>query len=288
MSVAVRKASPPRFRARDGVPVHEQIQVWFHDAFARGRFRSGDRLPTERELATHLKVSRMTLRQSLAALETRGLVVRRLGRAGGTYVGSPRVVECDLAAVTGFSEQMRRSGLAPGADVVAAERCRAPREVAQALGLSTGASTIRVERVRSGDGEPVALEESWFPTRLFPDLLARDLQGSLYALLDLGWGRRPVRLRETLEPILAARREAELLDVEPGVPLMLVTRVALDSTGTPVEYARDLFRADRTRLVLWTAELPSGDQEAELMPIGVGHREPPDVVVPDPDASGAS
>jgi DNA-binding GntR family transcriptional regulator len=36
---------------------------------------------------------------------------------------------------------------------------------------------------------------------------------------------------------------------------MLVTRIALDSTGTPVEYARDLFRADRTRLVLWTAEL---------------------------------
>jgi GntR family transcriptional regulator len=255
MSEAERQAKPPRFRQRDGSPVHEQIERWFHDAFATGQFRSGDRLPTERALATHLKVSRMTLRQSLAALETRGLVVRRLGRAGGTYVGSPRVVECDLAAVTGFSEQMRRSGLAPGADVVAAERCRASREVAQALGLSTGASTIRVERVRSGDGQPVALEESWFPTRLFPDLLARDLEGSLYALLELGWGRRPVRLRETLEPIMAAEREARLLGVEPGVPLMLVSRIALDSTGTPVEYARDLFRADRTRLVLWTAEL---------------------------------
>ena len=115
--VVARKASPPRFRARDGAPVHEQIELWFHDAFAKGRFRHGDRLPTERDLATHLGVSRMTLRQSLAALETRGLVVRRLGRSGGTYVGSPRIVECDLAAVTGFSEQMRRSGLAPGAEV---------------------------------------------------------------------------------------------------------------------------------------------------------------------------
>jgi GntR family transcriptional regulator len=254
MSVAVRRASPPQFRVRDGAPVHEQIERWFHDAFASGRFRSGDRLPTERELATHLGVSRMTLRQSLSALETRGLVVRRLGRSGGTYVGSPRVVECDLAAVTGFSEQMRRSGLAPGARVVSAERRRAPRDVAQALGLSTGASAIRVERVRSGDGEPVALEESWFPARLFPDLLAHTLVGSLYALLE-GWGRRPVRLRETLEPILAPAREAALLDTAAGSPLMLVTRIALDSTGTPVEYARDLFRADRTRLILWTAEV---------------------------------
>jgi GntR family transcriptional regulator len=248
-------ASPPRFRVRDGAPVHEQIERWFHEAFAAGRFRSGDRLPTERALATHLGVSRMTLRQSLAALETRGLVVRRLGRSGGTYVGSPRVVECDLAAVTGFSEQMRRSGLAPGARVISAERRRAPREVAQALGLSTGVSTIRVERVRSGDGEPVALEESWFPTRLFQDLLSRDLEGSLYALLEAGWGRRPVRLRETLEPVLAGPREAGLLDTTPGAPLMLVRRTAIDGSGTPVEYAHDVFRADRTRLVLWTADV---------------------------------
>ena len=90
----------------------------------------------------------------------------------------------------------------------------------------------------------------------FPACCSTPSTGSLYALLE-GWGRRPVRLRETLEPILATQREAELLDVALGLPLMLVTRIALDSTGTPVEYARDLFRADRTRLVLWTAELPS-------------------------------
>jgi GntR family transcriptional regulator len=150
---------------------------------------------------------------------------------------------------------MRRSGLAPGARVISAERRRAPREVAQALGLSTGVSTIRVERVRSGDGEPVALEESWFPTRLFQDLLSRDLEGSLYALLEAGWGRRPVRLRETLEPVLAGPREAGLLDTTPGAPLMLVRRTAIDGSGTPVEYAHDVFRADRTRLVLWTADV---------------------------------
>ncbi|HTY71920.1 MAG TPA: GntR family transcriptional regulator [Actinomycetes bacterium] len=255
MSSAQRTVTPPRFDSRDGAPVHEQIERWFHDAFATGAFRSGDRLPPERELAAHLGVSRMTLRQALASLEGRGLVVRRLGRAGGTYVGSPRVVECDLASVTGFSEQMRRSGMAPGARVLAAERVRAPREVAQALGLSTGTSTLRVRRVRSADGEPVALEESWFPGRLFPDLLDRDLEGSLYALLASDWGRHPVRLRETLEPVIAGDADCALLGTPPGAPLMLVTRVALDATGTPVEFARDLFRADRTRLVLWTAEV---------------------------------
>ena len=36
MSAAERKATPPRFRQRDGSPVHEQIERWFHDAFAFG------------------------------------------------------------------------------------------------------------------------------------------------------------------------------------------------------------------------------------------------------------
>ena len=247
----------PRFRVRGGSPVHEQIEHWFHSAYGSGRFREGDRLPTERDLSAHLGVSRMTLRQALASLEQRGLVLRTMGRRGGTYVGSPRVIECDLASVNGFSEQMRKAGIAPGALVVEAGGVGAPRDVAIALGLALRAPTWRVVRVRSADGEPVALEESWFPGKLLSGFLDHDLTTSLYELLGDLYGRHPVRLRESLQPVLAAHREADLLGVSIGAPLMLVERTALDASGVPVEFARDLFRADRTRLVLWTAD-PTG------------------------------
>ena len=52
--------------------------------------------------------------------------------------------------------------------------------------------------------------------------------------------------------VVAGRREAELLSVEPGAPLLLVERTAFDSDGTAVEYARDLFRGDRTKVVVQT------------------------------------
>ena len=42
-----------------------------------------------------------------------------------------------------------------------------------------------------------------------------------------------------------------------GAALMLVERTAYTDEGTPVEFARDLFRGDRTRLVMWTSELPA-------------------------------
>ena len=46
--------------------------------------------------------------------------------------------------------------------------------------------------------------------------------------------------------------------MDEGAPLMLVERTAYSRTGQPLEYARDLFRGDRTRVVVWTSEL-SGD-----------------------------
>jgi DNA-binding GntR family transcriptional regulator len=57
--------------------------------------------------------------------------------------------------------------------------------------------------------------------------------------------------------VVAGVREAEALEVEEGAPLMLVERTAYSVAGKPLEYARDLFRGDRTRVVVWTSELGS-------------------------------
>jgi GntR family transcriptional regulator len=99
------------------------------------------------------------------------------------------------------------------------------------------------------------LEQSLFPAALFPGLLQCRLDGSLYELLEAQYGQRPHRARESLEPVTAGVREAEALEVAEGAPLMLVERVAYAQTGRPVEFARDLFRGDRTRIVMWTSEL---------------------------------
>ena len=72
------------------------------------------------------------------------------------------------------------------------------------------------------------------------------------------YGKRPYRARESLEPVTAGVRDAESLEVRQGAPMMLVERIAYARTGEPVEFARDLFRGDRTRIVMWTSDLASG------------------------------
>jgi GntR family transcriptional regulator len=127
--------------------------------------------------------------------------------------------------------------------------------VAAALDLAEGDPVHEVRRVRLGDGRPIVLEHSVFPAAVFPGMLQGRLDGSLYELLETRYGQRPHRARESLEPVIAGVREAEALEVAEGAPLMLVERVAYARGGQPVEFARDLFRGDRTRIVMWTSEL---------------------------------
>ena len=234
--------------------MHGQIEDWLADAIAAGRLAPGDRLPTEQDLAAWLGVSRMTLRHALAELAQRGLVTRTVGRSGGTFVAEPKV-EQDLTILAGFSEQLRRHGLVAGARVLAAAEIRASAAAAAALEIGLGAPVYEVRRLRLAGGQPILIEHSLFPAERCPGLLGYRLDGSLYDLLSEKYGQRPHRARESLEPVCAGVREAEALGVAEGAPLMLVERTAYARSGLPLEFARDLFRGDRTRVVVWTSEL---------------------------------
>ena len=90
---------------RDG-NAFEQAVGRLAEAIKLGVIAPGDRLPAERDLAELMQVSRMTLREALAALREAGFVETRRGRAGGTYV----CVEPQPRAATPSSDVLRRSG----------------------------------------------------------------------------------------------------------------------------------------------------------------------------------
>src|SRR5215212_221839 len=177
---------------RAAKPSWVQIEEQLADRIEAGHLAPGQRLPAERDLALALSVSRMTVRQALASLAARGLVERGVGR--GTFVRQVGRVVHDLTRVAGFTEEVERQGLAPGAPVV------------------------RLERVRLGGGRPMTLEDTWVPAARFPGLLDRDLSGSLYAIMRAEYDLGPVSATERLEPVAARSYEADALEVAEGSP----------------------------------------------------------------------
>ena len=244
-------ADMPDLSAPGDDPAHARIEKWLVGLVAGGDLVEGDKLPPEGELSAALGVSRMTLRQALGSLESRGMVARRRGRSGGTFVATPRI-DVDLTGLAGFTEQMRRANVRAGAQVVSATTGTAPRAVAAALDISHTAKVHEIVRVRLADNEPLALERTYLPAAPFEDLLSHGLTGSIYALMASAYGQAPHSAFEWLEPVVASAEEGRLLSVEPGSALMLVTRTARTQAGLPVEYAFDRYRADRARIGLQT------------------------------------
>jgi len=252
--------SAPDLGEASSQPAHARIEQWLMTAIHDGGLAAGDKLPREEQLAASLGVSRMTLRQALATLDGLGVIVRVPGRQGGTFVAEPRIV-CDLTGLAGFTEQMRRAHLRAGARMVRAVTRPASRAELRALGLDRGDAVHEVVRVRSANRQPLAIEQSCFPATLFPDLLEQRLTGSLYRLLERRYDRAPHTATEVLEPVIASAEQSGLLRVEPGSPLMLIERTAYAVSGTPVEHALDVFRADRTRITVRTGLGPAARSE---------------------------
>ncbi len=255
--VADLLATAPDLSSSTGPPAHAQIEQWLMSLIDGAVLLAGDKLPKEKDLAASLGVSRMTLRQSLGSLETRGVVERIPGRQGGTFIRQPRI-ECDITGLAGFTEQLRQGQVRASARVISSAVVPASRAVAKALELAAEADVYEIVRVRSANREPVALERSYLPAELFPHLLDKRLTGSLYARMRRDYGLAPQAATEFLEPFIATEQVAALLGVDEGSPLLLIERTARTTSGQPVEYARDLFRSDKIRISVQTVAGESG------------------------------
>ena len=237
---------------RGSKPLHVTITERLAAAIASGALAPGARLPPERHLAESLGVSRMTVRQALGDLERDGLLRRVVGRAGGTFVCEPGSVR-PVGGAAGLSAELRRQGGGTAIEPISAEVEPAGRRVAAALEIKRSEKVVVITRLRLAAGKPLAVERSSLPAKRFSDIEDMDLGGSLYDLMGDGFGLRPVRAVERLELVEARPADVRALGVRREGPLLLVERIGFAADGTPVEFARDRFRADRTHLEIESA-----------------------------------
>jgi GntR family transcriptional regulator len=229
----------------------EDVRRILADQISAGRLRPGQRLGAERALAADLGVSRAALRQALAVLEEGGLVRRVPGRGGGTFVSKDKI-ERDLSRVVGVPALLRSQGVVAGTRVVSARLAAAGETAARALRLRPGDLVIDLVRIRLADGSPISVEHAMLPADRFPGMLEMPLGGSVYELLEECYSTRPKEAVERIEVVSASADEAMILDVPAGAPLLSITRTTIDTGDEPIEFSHDLFRGDRTRIVVRT------------------------------------
>ena len=221
----------------------------------------GDRLPSERELASELCASRSTVRRALNILVKNGVITVARGRKGGAYLADTehrerfplvidgRSVNRRLIEIASFTQMLLDQGFEVGTRVLALEVEAASAAVASRLDIDPAESVVSLLRVRFANGAPLSLEHMYLSFRRFPTLVDEGLGGatSIYAVLRDRYGVSIEKAEEEIEVTPASPYSANLLAIEPGDPLLSIQRLARDAEGLPVECSFDLFRGDRAR-----------------------------------------
>lgn len=224
-------------------PLYFQVQKILEARIEEGQWLPGTQLPSERELCEEFDVSRITIRQALAALTNQGRLVRRQGI--GTFVASPRI-EQQLGPLTGFTQEVEARGQQPGARVLRQEVISAPAAAARALSLEPDAPVTLIQRQRLVDDEPLALETAHLPVHRFPDLANFPLENrSLYSTLASRYLLQPSRAEQQIQAVACPAVEARLLDVPVSTPVLHMFRITLDLDRQPFEYTESYYRGDR-------------------------------------------
>lgn len=226
-------ASAPKYQS-----IHDALLVIIEGLPA------GSAMPTERELCQTYGVSRATVRQALGQLEIEQRIYRRQGK--GTFVANAKIEQ--RLELMSHTEGMRASGISPSSKLIDVRRVAAGADVGARLDLSATAEVLRIERLRLADGDPIAIEVVFLSAQRFDGITAElSDSASLYQLLSSNYGVELASAEETIEAVVAEGREAGLLRCAPGMPLLMLSRRTLDTTGQPIEFVRSFYRGDRYR-----------------------------------------
>lgn len=220
-------------------PLYLQLQQSIEEAVRKGSLKADTALPSERDLAKQLGVSRVTVRKAITGLVKKGVLVQRWG--SGTFIATKLRVEQPLSRLSSFTDDMAARGMESSAVLLSRSIGSPSPDELMALGLSPGDMVSRINRLRLANGVPMAIEYAVIPTRFLPDPSL--VKQSLYAVLHEE-GCMPSRALQRLHAVLLNEEQASLLHVQPQSPALYIERRSFTVTGEAVEFTSSYYRGD--------------------------------------------
>lgn len=235
-------------------PYYRQLKRNIERLIANGDLEGGLNLPSERDLAAALKLSRTTIKRCYDDLRQAGVLTAH-GRSG-TQINKPPMVSPPLGRLKGFTEEMQEQGRTPSTRVVSHEIVN-DRTIASVFNRPSNASFLRLVRVRLADDAPMTREVAWYDLTLAPALAEWDTSGSAYAFLKEHCGITLSWAEQSIEAVISSEVESQTFGFEENSPCLLLKRRSHTADDVLVEYVEGTFRGDayayRVKL-----ELPKG------------------------------
>ena len=234
--------------ASNPIPKYLQISAWLREVIQSGRYKVGERLPSEVELSQMCGVNRNTLRQAIAELTVAGILRKEKGT--GTFVSAPAPSELKhkLERIYSFRDMLGQSGIKAKTIVIEKGIEQADEYVAKTLFLGSSKKVIAVRRIRAGNGTPYIFEESYLPADTFEGFLNFDLTGSMYDLISERFNVVLARSKQTISAVNLNKKIAKILGIAANSAAIFSEYITFDDKSMPVEILYSYYRGDKYKL----------------------------------------
>ena len=227
------------------IPKYIQISAWLKELIQTGRYKKGEKLPSEIELSKTCDVNRNTLRQAIAELVSAGILRKEKGM--GTFVSSsiPLALKHKLKSISSFRDDLREIGINDDTKVLKKSIEDAKNHIAKTLLLGANHKVIVIRRLRAGNDVPFIYEESHLPGDMFKQILDMDLTGSMYKLLSERFNIVLARCEQTIRAINLKGKIARILKLPENSAGIFMESVTFDQNSIPVEVLYSYYRGDK-------------------------------------------
>jgi DNA-binding GntR family transcriptional regulator len=233
------------------IPLYYQLESILRAKINSGEYGPNELLPTEKQLATSYKVSRVTVRQALSTLEKDSLIVRIAGK--GSFISdSPKTIE--QMKLSGTIEDVIAAGIKTTIKVIDFSFVHPPEKLIKILKLPKDSKALKIEHIRFLKKIPYSYAVNYLPPELGEKIGIKDITcgDALYNILERLCNIKIKHAHMTIEATVADARIANLLEIMTATPLLRMERTVFDIQDKPTNYVSVLYRSDMYR---YTANL---------------------------------
>ncbi len=222
-------------------PYWRQLYIQIAALIESGAVGAGGNLPSERELAQAMGVSRSTAKRCYDELRRYAQVGGR-GRSGSVVQRIARI-QPTLGKLKGFTEEMSELGMTASTELVE-RQVLCDRMMASVFARPSTAQFLRLVRVRKANGTPMTREVAWYDLTQAPALASWDAVGSAYSFLKIVCGISLGHAEQTVEAVQSSLQETQTFGFTEPQPCLLFKRKTMSVDGQLVEYVEGTFRGD--------------------------------------------
>jgi len=239
------------------VPLYHQLAEELKKQIKKGKFKTGDSLPSESALIKKYDLSRGTVRQAMQKLEIDGLIEKFPGR--GTFVAEPvseikeseqveskKPIPIEYQSI--FAQLMRSTSLTCAITVQESSRITADNKVKNMMKLNTEEAVYYSDRSLVINDNIWAIEKTFFPLLIEENIDRISMDAPVYEQFAKISGHKIILSKYIIEMTTPDEQLSSRFQIDNNIPLFNIISIAYLEDNTPFELSFGFYRADRVRI----------------------------------------